>query len=129
MYINDEGNKDNYDEDNNNGMEYNLSNALLTKTVHYGDDEDVFIIDTGCKQANICKDSHLLLDAKQYDRASVRGITGHSLESTHVGTFPIGGKTFCIPDADANLLSLKMILQQYIGSKFSGDINTYTKCI
>jgi len=101
----------------NNSIE-NVVTAMLN-TNNFEDKK--FIIDSGCKGAHICTDSKLLMNAKRSDAVKVKGITGHSLTSTHVGELPIGGRTFCVPNADANLISLKLLLKD--GGRFSGNNN------
>jgi hypothetical protein len=97
--------------------------ALLNKPiVSTNIDDELFIIDSGCKGAHVCKDASMLSNANESNAVKVTGITGHSLSSTHVGALPIGGRTFCIPQADANLLSLKLLLKQ--GGRFSGTYDT-----
>ena len=83
-----------------------------------------FIIDSGCKGANICKDVELLQNAVNNKVLKVHGVTGHEMSSSFVGELPFAGKTISTPQAGADLLSLKLLLHE--GGTFSGDSNSLT---
>ena len=81
-------------------------------------DDYSFIIDSGCKGAHICRKLELL-DTVRTKNSVVQGITGHSLSATHIGELPGVGKTIIVPQAEANLLSLRQLVSK--GGRFEGD--------
>ena len=83
-----------------------------------------FIIDSGCKGANICKDVDLLRNVVDNKALKVHGVTGHEMSSSYVGELPFAGKTISTPQAGADLLSLKLLLHE--GGTFSGDSSCLT---
>ena len=58
-------------------------------------DDELFIIDSGCKGAHICRDPSMLEEAQPQTKTRVQGITGHSLLSTHTGYLPNNLRTRC----------------------------------
>jgi hypothetical protein len=42
--------------------------------------------------------------------------------ATHIGSLPVSGRTVCVPKADANLLSLKLLIRN--GGRFEGNYST-----
>ena len=85
------------------------------------DQSTVFIVDDGCKGANVVKDAALLNDTRSARHASVGGIVkGKSIKATAVGYLPFAGKTFVAPDAEYNVLSFRQLLRP--GNKFFGDL-------
>jgi len=127
-----------YDEDDE---EYDENEAYLVDVIEIDkvtaliSDEDGnsirdkrFIIDSGCKGAHITNDERLLKNSIVEQNATIRGISGHSLVTSHKGYLPVEGKSLCVPNADANLLSLKLLLKS--GGRFEGDfksMNVYHK--
>jgi hypothetical protein len=71
--IQDKGEED--DEERDIVESEGVTTALLSSSLKNSDDDEVFIIDTGCKQANICRNPELLSEAREYTGAAVRGIT------------------------------------------------------
>ena len=82
--------------------------------------EEVFVVDSGCVGANICRDHTILRMKRENSNATVKGLSS-SIASTHVGQIPIGGKTFASSQASANLLSLRAAIAG--GGSFEGDEN------
>jgi hypothetical protein len=98
----------------NDNLEVLMSNSLDTL------DEKRFIVDSGCKGAHITTDERLLINPVSKENVSIRGITGHSLDTSHSGILPtVEGRALCVPKADANLLSLKLLVKD--GGRFEGD--------
>jgi len=81
-----------------------------------------FIIDSGCKGAHITNDERLLNNRVVEESSTIRGISGHSLVTSHTGCLPVEGRSLCVPNADANLLSLKLLVKH--GGRFEGDSHT-----
>jgi len=101
---------------------HDVENVLLSSSDEKLLGKERFIIDSGCKGAHICTDVRMLLNPTSHNKVSVRGITGHSLETTHSGSMAVNGKTYCVPHADANLLSLKLLVKG--GGRFDGDFHS-----
>ena len=94
--------------------------AMVTKSKN----EINFIIDSACKGAHITNNSKdVLFKVKDSCKATIRGVTGHSLSASLMGELPLIGdsKTYYVPGADANLLCLKNMLKD--GGTFSGDFH------
>jgi len=79
-----------------------------------------FIVDSGCKGGHICTEPNLLVDRVRQSTTIIQGISGHQLRPTHEGSLPgLAGRALCVPEAEANLLSLKALVES--GGKFDGD--------
>jgi hypothetical protein len=77
-------------------------------------DDIIFLLDTGCKRWHITKHKELLGDVKSV-KARVTGITGQSIAANAKGNLPFAGQALYIPEADANLLSVRQILRSING--------------
>lgn len=80
---------------------------------------EYFILDTGCKRINICKNLEMLENITEAN-VSVVGITGDSCSAKKLGILPVAHKTLWAPNADANLISVRQLIEDYGGS-FVGD--------
>ena len=107
-----------------------VEEAQVTSYLSRADVKESFILDTGCRGAHIAATPNLLHKVESCTTASVSGITGHELRSTHSGCLPIegissqAGRTIVIPGADANLISIKSLLKE--GGSFKGNNNELT---
>jgi hypothetical protein len=87
-------------------------------------EEIIFLLDTGCKRFHITKHRELLSDVVP-TRAKISGITGSSVQATCKGHLPLVGEALLVETADANLISVRQIAQNFNGS-FEGDSNRLT---
>lgn len=83
-----------------------------------------FILDTGCKRLNICKDEGVLSELTHIN-ATVTGISGANIKADKVGELPIAGRTLLIPEADANLISVRQLINLY-GGRYEGNEKVMT---
>lgn len=83
-----------------------------------------FILDTGCKRLNICKDEEILSEITSI-KATVTGISGTNIKAEKVGELPLVGRTLLIPEADANLISVRQLINLY-GGRYEGNDRTMT---
>jgi len=82
--------------------------------------DDSAIVDSGCNKRHIIINQSKMQDPVPHSSTIIQGISGHQLRPTHEGTLPgLEGRALCVPQAEANLLSLKALLQS--GGKFNGD--------
>ena len=93
--------------------------TVMTKSKLISPELIIFLMDTGCRRIHIVKYLHILTDAKPV-KATVSGITGGSITATVKGRLPLAGDCLCIPEADANLLSVRRICE-IINGRFDGD--------
>ena len=88
------------------------------------------IIDSGCRGAHVVSSEGLVqktVDTSSWKRLPVvRGISGHQIKTTEVGTLPgLDGLALVTPDAEESLLSL-MELVKHNGGNFSGNSQKLT---
>jgi len=94
--------------------------ALIKRDKVHKAPKKPFIVDSACKGGHICIESEALENAVEQSSTVIQGISGHQLRPTHEGTLPgLDGRALCVPEAEANLLSLKALVQS--GGKFHGD--------
>ena len=100
-----------------------IVHALLTQSRQ-------FIIDSGCRGAHVVSSDAVV--QKNVDTSSwkkmpvVRGISGHQIKTTDVGTLPgLNGMALVTPDAEESLLSLMELVKHNDGS-FHGDSKQLT---
>jgi hypothetical protein len=73
-----------------------------------------FIIDSGCIGVNICKSIEIMTGLRAI-KATVSGFLGQGCKATKVGDVPVIGRTVYIKDADANLISVRQLIEMYGG--------------
>lgn len=136
-HLADEAEDQDYD-DADEDDDFSDDETLNACVVHIADDEEVttalpgfitdvdFIVDSGCNNAHLTKHPEILLNAVETDTSSIQGVTGHRIQCTHRGSLPVPGKAIAAPEADANLLALKLLCKN--GGSFSGnfhELNVY----
>ena len=102
--------------------------AMVSKFADPNGGDRKFKMDTACIGAHVCRNPEVLESAKKRGNASVEGITGDSIETTHVGYLPgmdyEVGRTVCAPKASSNLLCIKQLLKN--GGHFEGNFHKMT---
>jgi hypothetical protein len=116
--------EDDEDEDSRSYLARAVVKAMFNQ--HRGEDtdsdndEEEAIVDSACRGAHIVRDEEVLSEATTHTKSHVQGITGHKLRASHVGTIgKLNGRALCIPEADANLISLMLLVKD--GGRFEGD--------
>jgi len=89
-----------------------------------------FIIDSGCRGAHVVASGDIVektIDTSRWKKMPVvRGISGHQIRTTDIGTIPgLQGMALVTPAAEESLLSLMEMVKHNNGS-FSGDSKTLT---
>lgn len=74
-----------------------------------------FIMDTGCRRYNICKTREIIDDIRK-TKAQIVGISGTPIPADGIGQLPFVGETLLCSGADANLISVPHLIEQYPGT-------------
>jgi hypothetical protein len=82
-------------------------------------ENDLFIVDTGCKRMHICMHEHMLRNLKSTN-IKIQGITSDALDAAKIGWLPLVGRALYVPNADANLISVRQLIELY-GGYFIGN--------
>eukprot|EP00981_Chlorochromonas_danica_P012233 scaffold4684_cov156-Ochromonas_danica.AAC.1 len=85
-----------------------------------------FILDTGCRKHNICNRSDYM-ENLQTTGIKIKGINGIPIPAAMIGTLPIIGNTLYVPEADANLISVRQVLSLHHGHIIADHDNFYIK--
>lgn len=91
---------------------------------HQDPSEIEFILDTGCRSHNICRSKQYMTKMKPTN-IKIKGINGGLTKARKLGELPIVGDTLFVPEADANLISVRQVLAKYQG-RIQADNDHFT---